>query len=163
MYAYFIYIIRIKYKLYAYFIIFYAYGVMKKSQKTRLNLYISQDIREFAKEWSYVTGKPISKMLEDYLTEQKRIVLNATPLQWLNDPLINPTLLTEDIRSRDLDEYIQNREEELFCQQNPEHPRAKMRKTLVEEHEKYVKDKMERQKESEKDLIKRWMEVFPLK
>lgn len=136
---------------------------MLKSKKTRLNLYISKDIVDFAKDWSYVTNVPISKMLEEYLASQQKIVANATPFQWVSDPFINPSLPPEDPHFRDLDEYITNREEEDFCKQNPDHPRAKIRRTLLKEYQNYIKEKMERQKEKEKDLIKRWMEVFPLK
>jgi len=133
---------------------------MKKSKKLHLNLYISEEIVQFAKEWSYVTNKPISTMLEEYLNQQKSIVSKITPFQWLNDPLINPSLPPEDIHFKELDEYIKNQEEKEFCLQNPDHPRAKMRKALIKEHEQHVKIKMEGQKEKEKNLIKRWMEVF---
>jgi hypothetical protein len=136
---------------------------MKKTKKARLNLYINEDIIQFAKDWSYVTNKPISKMLEEHINRQKEIVLSTTPFQWLNDPYINPSLLLEDEYFRDLDDYIQNREEEKFCEENPGHPRAKMRRALLKEHEEYIQEKIERQKEKEKELIKRWMEVFSMK
>lgn len=133
---------------------------MKKTRKTRLNLYLSNEAIQFAKQWSYVTNKPISKMLEEYLDRQKEIVSSITPFQWLNDPVINPTLLKEDEHFRNIEEYINNREEEEFCKQNPDHPRAKMRKTLLKEHQRYVQDIVDKQKENDKDLILRWMEVF---
>ena len=136
---------------------------MRKNKKLHLNLYINEEIVRFAKEWSYVTNKPISTMLEEYLNQQKSIVSKTTPFQWLNDPLINPSLPPEDIHFKELDEYIKNQEEKEFCTQNPDHPRAKMRKALIKEHEQHVKIKMEGQKEKEKNLIKRWMEVFHVK
>lgn len=133
---------------------------MKKNKKSHLNLYINNEIVKFAKEWSYVTNKPISTMLEEYLEQQKTVVSQITPFQWLNDPLINPSLPPEDIHFNELDEYIRNQEEKEFCLQNPDHPRAKMRKALIKEHDQTIKIKMEGQKEKEKNLIKRWMEVF---
>jgi len=136
---------------------------MKKKKKARLNLYINEEIIRFAKEWSYVTNKPISKMFEEHFEQQEEIISKITPFQWLNDPLINPSLQPEDIHFRELDEYIRNKEEKEFCTENPEHPRAKMRKALVKEHEQYTKIKLEKQKEKEKNLIKRWMEVFHVK
>ena len=136
---------------------------MEKQKKKRLNLYISNDIIEFAKQGSYVSGKPISKMVEEYLLDQKNMVSKVTPFQWLNDPHINPSLPPEDKHFTDLEEYLRNSEEEEFCQENPEHPRAKMRKALFNEHEQYVTNKLKTQQESEKDLIKRWMEVFNMK
>ena len=136
---------------------------MNKKKKARLNLYISEEIIRFAKEWSYVTNKPISKMFEEHLNQQRNIASETTPFQWLNDPLINPSLQPEDIHFKELDEYIKNKEEKEFCTENPEHPRAKMRKALAIEHEHYVKIKLEKQKEKEKSLIKRWMEVFHVK
>ena len=136
---------------------------MQKTKKTRINLYISRDLLEFARDWSYVTQIPVSGMLEEYLIRQRDIVATATPFQWLNDPIINPSLPPEDKHFRDLEEYVKNREEEEFCQENPDHPRAKMRRALLKEHEKYQMEKLEQQKVKEKELIKRWMEVFQAK
>jgi len=136
---------------------------MSKTKKVRLNLYINKEILDFAKDWSYVINVPISRMLEEYLASQQKIVATATPFQWVSDPYINPSLPPEDQHFRDLDEYVNNREEEEFCRQHPDHPRAKIRRNLLKEHENYLKDKMARQKEQEKDLIKRWMEVFTRK
>ena len=136
---------------------------MKETKKGRLNLYLNRDIIRFAKEWSYVTDKPISKMLEEHLVRQMEMVKRITPFQWLNDPVINPELPEEDEHFRDLEEYINNREEEKFCAENPDHPRSKMRRTLLKEYEHYCQVRLEQQKEIEKDLIKRWMEVFKAK
>ena len=136
---------------------------MKRSDKKRLNLYLSRDMIRFAKDWSYVTEKPISVMLEEHLQRQKEIVSTITPFQWLNDPVINPSLPPDDQHYEDLREYIENREEQKFCEENPDHPRAKMRKTLVKEFEEYRQVKLEQQKQTEKELIKRWMEVFQQK
>jgi hypothetical protein len=136
---------------------------MPKTKKVRLNLYISKELLDFAKDWSYVTNVPISRMLEEYLASQQKIVATATPFQWVSDPYINPSLPPEDQHFRDLDEYVNNREEEEFCRQHPDHPRAKIRRNLLKEHENYLKEKMARQKEQEKNLIKRWMEVFTQK
>lgn len=136
---------------------------MPKTKKVRLNLYINKDTLDFAKDWSYVTNVPISRMLEEYLASRQKIVATATPFQWVSDPYINPSLPPEDQHFRDLDEYVNNREEEEFCRQHPDHPRAKIRRKLLKEHDNYLKEKMARQKEQEKDLIKRWMEVFTQK
>jgi hypothetical protein len=136
---------------------------MQKIRKVRLNLYINKDILDFAKDWSYVTNVPISRMLEEYLASQQKIVATATPFQWVSDPYINPSLPPEDQHFKDLDEYVNNREEEEFCRQHPDHPRAKIRRNLLKEHDNYLKEKMARQKEQEKDLIKRWMKVFTQK
>lgn len=133
---------------------------MKKTKKSRLNLYLRNDAIQFAKKWSYVTNKPISKMLEEYLNSQKDLVASITPFQWLNDPVINPALSEENEYFRNLEEYLNNREEEEFCKQNADHPRAKMRKALLEEYEDYERTILEKQKENNKDLIQRWMEVF---
>ncbi|MCL7486803.1 MAG: hypothetical protein M8357_01340 [Desulfobulbaceae bacterium] len=115
---------------------------------------------DFAKEWSYVIDIPISRMLEEYLERQQKLASSITPFQWLSDPYVNPSLPPEDEDFKNLDEYVNNREEEEFCRINPDHPRAKLRRTLVKEHKKYLDDKMEQQKNEEKELIKRWMEVF---
>ena len=136
---------------------------MKRTNKKRLNLYLSKDTIQFAKDWSYVTDKSVSKMLEEYLQNQMEVVQTITPFQWLNDPVVNPGLPPEDDYYRDLREYINNKEEEQFCKENPDHPRAKMRKSLFKEYEFYMHVKLEKQKESEKELIKRWIEVFQKK
>jgi hypothetical protein len=133
---------------------------MQKNKKKRLNLYIRKDILDFAKEWSYVIDVPISRMLEEYLERQQKLASSLTPFQWLNDPYVNPSLPPEDEDFKNLDEYVNNREEEEFCRITPDHPRAKLRRTLVKEHKKYLDDKMEQQKNEEKELIMRWMEVF---
>lgn len=133
---------------------------MKRTDKKRLNLYLSREMIRFAKDWSYVTDKPISKMLEEHLENQKQLVASTTPFQWLNDPVINPSLPSEDEHYRDLREYIENKEEKKFCEENPDHPRARIRNSLLKEYEDYQQVKMEKQKEMEKELIQRWMEVF---
>jgi len=134
---------------------------MQNQEKKRLNLYIDRELLRFAKNWSYVTNVPISRMLEEYLSRQKDLVDSTTPFQWLNDPVINPSLPPEDNKIRDIEEYLRNKEEQEFCRQNPDHPRAKIRKTILLEQEKQRKEKFELQKEEEKELIRRWMKVFP--
>ena len=133
---------------------------MSKKKKRRLNLYLSEDTIKFAKEWSYVTEKPISQMLEEYLINQKKLVINITPFQWLSDPVINQSTSPQEKYFEELEEYINDREEEEFCQKNPDHPRAKIRRNLINEYQKLANEEMELKKEKEKELIKRWMEVF---
>lgn len=136
---------------------------MNRTNKKRLNLYLSNDIIRFAKDWSYVTAKPISQMLEEHLKQQREIATSITPFQWLNDPVINPALPREDDYYQDLREYLNNKEEEEFCAENPDHPRAKMRKSLHKEYENHIQINMEKQKKTEKELIERWIEVFQSK
>jgi len=136
---------------------------MKPRKKVRLNLYVRSDILDFAKKLSYVTGTPISGMLEEYLVRQKNLVASITPFQWLSDPLINPLASHEDNSLYDLEEYLNNDEEQEFCRQNPDHPRAKIRQQLLREYEQSMKREITVRKQKEKDLIMRWMEVFPVK
>lgn len=136
---------------------------MKKNKKKRLNLYLSEEAIAFAKQWSYVIGKPISKILEDQLNRQKNMVASITPFQWLNDPVINPELTDEDAHYRDMEEYLANANEKAFCDANPDHPRAKMRRAMQREYERYKKNIIDKKKENDKELIKRWMEIFTLK
>ena len=154
LYINYIYYVRIYYSIIRTF--------MKKTKKSRLNLYLSDDIIMFAKKWSYVTQTPISKMLEEHLWRQKEIVSSISPFQWLNDPHINPELKKEDDYYGDLVVYLNNREEEDFCDENPEHPRAKMRRALKKEFELYLIETVEKKKKSEKHFIQRWMETFQI-
>ena len=134
---------------------------MKNKKKKRLNLYLKGEAIDFAKEWSYVTKKPISKMLEEYLIHQKEMVSSITPFQWLSDPIINPAIDGDDVRQlNELDEYFSNSEEKEFCHQNPDHPRAKIRNKLMEEYKENCIKKMKLRKNQEKELIQRWMEMF---
>lgn len=133
---------------------------MGKVKKARLNLYLSKELIEFAKEWSYVTDMPISTMLEEYLREKKELIPQVSPFQWLSDPVINPALLREDKYRDDLEEYINNPEEEEFCRENPDHPRSRVRLKLKSEYEKTIKKEIERRKKKEKEVIHRWMEIF---
>jgi hypothetical protein len=135
---------------------------MEKKNKTRLNLYISRELVDFAKEWSYVTDVPISKMLEEYLKEKKELVQHVSPFQWLSDPVVNRALLKEDKYKNDLEEYLHNPEEEEFCRENPDHPRARIRQKLKREYERKVRVEMEKRKRKEKELIQRWMQSFPV-
>ena len=85
-----------------------------KKKKVRLNLYVSNELVDFAKEWSYVIDMPISKMLEEYLQIKKDIVPQVSPFQWLSDQVINPSLAEEEGYLQDMAEYINNKEEEDF-------------------------------------------------
>lgn len=136
---------------------------MKGKEKKRLNLYLDKELIGFAKDWSYVTDIPISRMLEEYLREQQQLVGSISPFQWLSDPSINPTLPAEKNHFEELEEYIRDQEEKKFCLENPDHPRAKIRRSLLKEYEKYVMEKLEGRKAKEKELIQRWMEVFQSK
>lgn len=135
---------------------------MVKKEKVRLNLYLGKELVEFAKEWSYVTDKSISRMLEEYLKEKRDLVPQVSPFQWLSDPAINPALAEEDRYIQDLDEYINNREEEDFCRENPHHLRAKMRRKLKAEYEETIEKEMESRKKREKEIIQRWIDTFPV-
>jgi len=131
--------------------------------KTRLNLYISKELVDFAKEWSYVTDVPISRMLEDYLREQKELVSRITPFQWFSDPDIHPPPSPEDKSILEMQEYLNNREEEEFCLLNPDHPRAKIRRKVQREYETLYSQDLAKQKKKEKEVIQRWIEVFSKK
>lgn len=133
---------------------------MQDKEKKRLNLYLDKRLIEFAKDWSYVTDKPISRMFEEYLVEQQQLVDSISPFQWLSDPSINPSLPQEETHFEELEAYLRDPEEKKFCLENPDHPRAKIRRSLLKEYEKYVMEKLEGRKAKEKELIRRWMEVF---
>ncbi|MHB1351083.1 MAG: DUF6364 family protein [Desulfobulbaceae bacterium] len=132
-------------------------------RKARLNLYVNRDVLDFAKKWSYVTGRPISAMLEEYLQEQEQQVRGVSPFQWLTDPVNTPSGPADESGRSELDVYLSNREEAEFCRQNPDHPRARLRAHLLEEYEKNHGEEMERRKKRERAFISRWMEVFPIK
>ena len=135
---------------------------MTTRKKARLNLYIDKQSLDFAKKWSYVTGVPISRMLEEYLQVKEEKVKGVSPFQWLTDPVNNGT----DAEQENTDEvvlYLKNPEEAEFCRQNPEHPRAKLRLRLLEEYERSQGEEMESRKGSERAFISRWMKVFPVK
>ena len=134
---------------------------MSSTKKSRLNLYLKKELIEFAKKWSYVTGEPISRMLEEYLGQQKKMVAATTPFQWLNDPQLKRLTTVQNQYLTDIEEYLNNREEEEFCREHPEHPRARMHRQLREEYESSFKEQIQLQKGKERELIQRWLEAFP--
>lgn len=136
---------------------------MVPKNKVRLNLYLSKEVVDFAKNWSYVTDIPISKMVEDQLREQKELVARITPFQWFSDPDIHPPNSSEDESVREMQEYLNNREEEEFCLLNPDHPRAKIRRKVQREYEALYSKELEKRKKEEKEVIQRWIEVFSSK
>jgi len=131
-------------------------------RKARLNLYIDKDILDFAKKWSFVTDVPISRMLEEYLQQQKKRVKEISPFQWLTDP-VNTGSVDERDNTDEVVIYLRNPEEAEFCRQNPEHPRAKLRLRLLEEYERSHDEEMESRKGRERAFISRWMKVFAVK
>ena len=141
----------------------YAYGAMTITRKARLNLYINRQLLDFAKKWSYVTDVPISGMLEELLQQQQERLRGISPFQWLNEQGgERPASEADDDRS-DLTAYLDNLEEEEFCRQNPDHPRAKMRRKLLTEYEQSSSQEMEAQKKREREFIARWLKVFPVR
>lgn len=136
---------------------------MKPKNKTRLNLYISKDLIDFAKDWSYVTDIPISRMVEEHLREQQELVQRISPFQWFSDPDIHPPAAAEDQSVREMQEYLNNLEEEEFCLLNPDHPRAKIRRKVQREYETLYSQELEKRKNEEKEVIRRWIEVFSSK
>ncbi|MHB8789494.1 MAG: DUF6364 family protein [Desulfobulbaceae bacterium] len=133
---------------------------MVNQKKARLNLYIDRQTLDFAKKWSYVTGVPISKMLEGYLQAQEERMKGVSPFQWLTDPV--STGVTAEQGKDEVETYLKNPEEAEFCRQNPDHPRAKLRLRLLEEYERSHGEEMERRKTQEREFITRWMKVFPI-
>ena len=131
-----------------------------KKKKVRLNLYLRKDVVDFAKNWSYVTDTPISKMLEEYLRGKQELIPRISPFQWLSDPDINPELLEENEFVQDMEEYIMDEEEEEFCLENPDHPRARVRRKLKEEYSRKIQNQKDNRRKREQDVIQRWMEVF---
>ncbi len=134
---------------------------MKGHRKKRLNLYISKELYDFAKKWSYVTQVPVSRILEETLRAQQKEVKEISPFQWLSNNRMSSSTGREDEAIHDLEEYLTNREEEEFCRNNPAHPRAKIRRKLEREYNSSIARTMEKRKREEQEFIRRWIEVFP--
>ena len=133
---------------------------MSTQNKTRLNLYLSRDIIDFGKKWSYVTNVSISRMVEQYLREQQKIVEEVTPFQWVSDQTYGSSLSQEDEELLELESFLKNREEKDFCEAHPEHPRAKMRKKLSKEYKIMQASRKKKVEKEEKNLIERWLKTF---
>lgn len=130
-------------------------------KKARLNLYLNRELLDFAKKWSYVADVPISRMLEEYLQQQQARLSGMSPFQWLTDRDHGPRVSEE--RDTDLEAYLSNREEQEFSRENPDHPRARLRRKLLAEFEQKKGRELEGQKQKEREFIARWLEVFPVK
>ena len=137
--------------------------------KVSLNLSINDEILEFGKQWSYVTGISLSKMFEQFLIGQKRLISRKTPDEWLTDPEINPFLEYSEIKEeiKAYEEFLNNKNEAEFCRKQPDHPRAILRKKLVLEKskaEERLSSQIEKDKEQfeqkRREFEKRWKEVF---
>lgn len=128
-----------------------------------MNLYIDKETLDFAKRWSYVTDVPISRMLEEYLQQQQERLNGVSPFQWLNDHANSQTAPAGESSRTDLEAYLYNAEEEEFCKENPDHPRAKVRRKLLQEYEQSWNSEMEERKRKEREFITRWLKVFPVK
>lgn len=146
---------------------------MDETQKKRVNLYIDQQLLEFGKRFSYVTGQSLSGLVEGFLRseEEKTRILSAEKyLQFIDDQAeewyhLSGQSYADEIDS--IDEYLRDKEEVEYCKKNPDSTRAKLRIQLLKEKEE--KDKIEQKQnalarelreEKRQEFIARWNETF---
>lgn len=133
----------------------------EKNPRERLNLSIDSEILDFAKKWSYVRNKPISRLVEDMFCDLKHLVPNITPEQYLHDPDLPHNQLLVDDAQQAYDEWLNDKAEAEYCMTNPESKRAKLRIALIKQREAESKKEFEEQEKLEKEFIARWKETFP--
>lgn len=144
-----------------------------KSNKTRVNLYIDEELLEFGKKFAYVMGTSISKILEGKLHRELERIKALSPEDYLQK--VHDEAIEEMQSSIEYLEKIQEWQEEIlndeaeaeYCRKNPDSPRAKMRLELLrkreEKEDKKAREFAKYEKESEKrkaDIIRRWNETF---
>lgn len=147
---------------------------MAKKKKSRVNLYIDEDLLEFGKKLAFVKGCSLSNILEGTLWHE------LDRVKTLNDPelyfsekaeesLENYKRSIEYIESitQAEQDYLRDLEEAKFCQANPEHPRAKLRLEMLEkqrlEEEKTLQkfhEYQEKLQERKHAFIERWNKTF---
>lgn len=144
-----------------------------KSRKSRVNLYIEKDLLEFGKELAYVWGGSLSQILEDKLRHEHFRVSTLDAEQYLKEneeeELLAYMRSEEGIQDQldAYDEYLKDQEEAEFCRNNPDHPRAKLRLSLLkqrkEDERKMDEEASRLAKEYAKkkeSIIRRWNETF---
>lgn len=136
----------------------------KKMPRERLNLSLDPEILDFAKKWSYVINRPISRLVEDMFIELKDLVLNVTPNQYLYDSELPHNQFPVDVNQDQVyDEWLKDEAEAEYCRKNPDSKRAKLRIALLKQREEESKKEWEEQIRWEEEFIARWKETFPFK
>lgn len=149
---------------------------MERTERQRVNLYIEKELVDFAKKWSYVTGKPFSHLIDEYLRHLRGDILYMEPEDWFLKEFDPEKLSKESLRKfiRDekdyYDEIINDKEEEEYCRKNPDSTRAKTRISLIKEIELKQQQEIEKHQEEEnqrnklkEEFCSKWKEVFPHK
>jgi hypothetical protein len=136
----------------------------KKMPRERLNLSLDSEILDFAKKWSYVRNRPISRLVEDMFSDLKELVSTVTPEQYLHDPELPPNQFPVDENQDQVyDEWLKDEAEAEYCKKNPDSKRAKLRIALLKQREEESRKEWEEQERLEKEFIARWKETFPSK
>lgn len=52
--------------------------------RKKLNLSLDEELIRFAKQWSYVTQKPISRLIDGFLTNLREHVSQSSPEIWFD-------------------------------------------------------------------------------
>jgi len=135
----------------------------EKNPRERLNLSLDSEILDFAKKWSYVRNKPISRLVEDMFSELKNLVSSVTPEQYLHDPDLPHNQFPVDDDQKAFDEWLKDEAETEYCRKNPESKRAKLRIALIKQREEESKRELGEQERLEEEFIARWKETFSSK
>lgn len=146
---------------------------MKEAYKKRVNLYIDEQLLEFGKRFSYVTGQSLSGLFEGFLRseEEKTKILSAENYLQFDENqaeewyVFSGQYATDDANS--IDEYLRDQAEIEYCKKNPDSIRAKLRIQLIKEQQERDQLEMEKEKiarerreKSRQEFIKRWNETF---
>lgn len=136
----------------------------KKMPRERLNLTLDPEILDFAKKWSYIINRPISRLVEDMFSELKGLVSNVTPEQYLYDTeLPHNQFPADENQDQVYDEWLKDEAEAEYCRKNPDSTRTKLRIALLKQREEESRKEWEEQIRWEKEFISRWNETFPSK
>ncbi|MGD9817164.1 MAG: hypothetical protein AB7V04_00545 [Desulfomonilaceae bacterium] len=146
---------------------------MSDAKKKRINLYIDQQLLDFGKRFSYVTGQSISGLVEGFLRleEEKTRILSAESYLQFSVDQAEQWYDFSGKRGADdadyYDEYLRDEKEVEFCKNNPDSVRAKLRIQLLRDQEDRRQQELEkeaREKESREqvrqEFVKRWNETF---
>lgn len=149
---------------------------MERIERQRVNLYLEKELVDFAKKWSYVTGKPFSHLIDEYLRHLRGDILYMEPEDWFLKEFDPEKLSREDLQKfiKDENDYydkiINDKKEEEYCRKNPDSTRARTRALLIKEimskQEEDIKKYQEEEKQRNKlkeEFCNKWKEVFPHK
>lgn len=137
----------------------------KKENRVRLNLTVDRNILEFAKEFSKVSGKSLSKLFDDYFENLSHFILTdgMSAYEFYHNQYLNPQMRQKnETKERILElkkEALDHKEAELK-KVSPDSETLKLINHLLKSLEKNVEAGEKRDWEDWESFQRRWEDLF---